>query len=87
MTFVSSISLFLELTGSNLAQTQSCMALVIFLRYACKCQKWRLSEQISFHVTIALIPFNSLQQHQTMDSGEIQSKNRQLIIEIVPECH
>ena len=28
------------------------------------------------------MPFNRLQQHQTKDSGEIQSKNRQLMIEI-----
>ena len=43
-TFIWSISLFLELAGSKFGTyttqpSQSCMALVIFVRYACKCQK------------------------------------------------
>ena len=50
-----SISLFLELAGSNLAQTllnpsKNCMALVIFVPYACKCQTAIFNKNKRYHI-------------------------------------
>ena len=84
-TFISNISLFLELAGSYLFGThtiqpsQSYMALVIL-----KCQKMPAFRIESFPCNHSIYV---VQQTKTKDSNEIQSKNRQLMIEIISVCY
>ena len=71
--------------GTDTTQaSQRYIALVIFIKYTCKCQNMAALTIESFPynhcINAALTGFNK-------GSGEIQSKSPQLTIEIVSECH
>ena len=65
------------------------MAFVIFVRYASKCQNMAALKIESFmcNHSINAVLTAGRQHHKAKNSDEIQSKNRQTMIEIVPECH
>ena len=61
------------------------MALIVCVRFACKCQKMAALRMDLFHKIIALCHFNWIHEHQIKGFCQIRSENHQLLIEIIPE--